>query len=222
MKSYNNEKAIISITSHKRRINTVAKTIFSLLTYCKDFHIVLVLSTDEFIKKDDDLPEDLRIILKNDLIELLWVKENTKAFKKVLPTMEKYPDIPIITADDGCYYYRNYADDLYNRWLSQKNSIISYNRFCRLNIVFGGGGSGIIFPPGCFKGFKPSQKIIDTGHDDYYYGCLAKIMHIDWIFINRVAKDSNFKNLTREPGVSSRFRHNENSICAIIKKELNL
>ena len=212
-------KGIISITSYKKRIDTISKTLFSLIENCKGFHIVLVLSSDEF--KDTELPKDLQLLINNNLVELLWTKENTYTFKKMLPTMEKYPDYPIITADDGCRYTCNYAETLYNLWNEHKDFIVSFNMFNRFNVCYGGGGSGILFPPNCFK-IKPiTQEIINTKHDDYYYGCLAVLNKCKWLFINRKAKDTNFINFNNNRGVSGNFK-NENAICQIIKKELGL
>ena len=102
MKQYNGEKGIISLTSWKARINTVSKTLFNLLKMCKEFHIVLTLSSDEFKNKEQDLPEDLMLLVNNNLIEILWVQKNYRAFKKILFAMKKYPDVPIISADDDC------------------------------------------------------------------------------------------------------------------------
>lgn len=47
-KVYASEKAIISLTSWKKRIGTVSKTLYSLIKQCPGFHIVLVLSEEEF------------------------------------------------------------------------------------------------------------------------------------------------------------------------------
>jgi hypothetical protein len=58
-KKYNGEKAIISLTSWKARINTVSKTLCSLIKQCPGFHIVLVLSEEEFPQKEKELPENL-------------------------------------------------------------------------------------------------------------------------------------------------------------------
>lgn len=127
MKQYNNEKAIISLTSWKARINTVAKTIYSLLQQCPNFHIVLVLSEEEFPKKEMELPDNLMSFVKNDLIEILWVYKNYKAFKKIIFTMDKYRNVPVISADDDCIYTCNYAEELYNKWLKNKNCIVRYN-----------------------------------------------------------------------------------------------
>ena len=61
MKQYNGEKAIISLTSWKARINTVGLTLFSLYKRCPGFHIVLVLSEEEFPKKEAELPDSENI-----------------------------------------------------------------------------------------------------------------------------------------------------------------
>lgn len=71
MKTYCGERAIISLTSWKARIGTVAKTIYSLIKQCPGFHIVLVLSEEEFPQKESELPESLMLFVDNDLVEIL-------------------------------------------------------------------------------------------------------------------------------------------------------
>mgnify|MGYP000703103381 CR=1 FL=1 len=125
MKLYNNEKAIISLTSWKARINYVSKTIFSLLQQCPGFHIVLVLSEEEFPLKEYELPDTIRLLLTNNLIELLWVKSNYKSYKKVIFTIDKYRNVPVISADDDCIYTCNYAELLYTAWSHNKDCIVT-------------------------------------------------------------------------------------------------
>lgn len=115
-KKYNGEKAIISLTSWRARINTCSKTIYSLLKQCPGFHVVLVLSEEEFPKMMDELPENLMLLVEHEYIELLLVYKKYKSFKKILFTMDKYKDIPIISADDDCIYTGNYAQMLYDEW----------------------------------------------------------------------------------------------------------
>lgn len=163
MRQYNGEKAIISLTSWKARIGTVSKTLHNLLTVCPGFHIVLVLSEEEFPKKEEELPSDLKLFLDNDLIELLWTYKNTKSFKKVIPTMEKYPEVPVISADDDCLYKINYAEILYQNYLQTKGPT---------SMVFGfGTGYGVIFSPHCLDGYKDffTDAVIATSHDDLFY-----------------------------------------------------
>ena len=70
-KKYNSERAIISLTSWRARIATCSKTIYSLLKQCPGFHIVLVLSEEEFPKMMDELSENLKLFVDNELIEVL-------------------------------------------------------------------------------------------------------------------------------------------------------
>lgn len=111
-KEYEDEKAIISFTSWKKRINYVYETLRTLINQTVKCHIVLVLSSDEFPLKEKELPKSLLMML--DYFEILWVKENTKAFKKVYPTIVKYQnlDVPILPADDDCSYFPNYVEEM--------------------------------------------------------------------------------------------------------------
>lgn len=126
-KEYSGEKACISLTSWKARINTVAKTLYSLIKMCPGFHIVLVLSKDEFPLMEKELPDNLMLFVENKLIELFWIRPNLKSFKKVLFTMDKYRDVPVISADDDCIYTCNYAQELYDKWEKNKDCVITNN-----------------------------------------------------------------------------------------------
>lgn len=195
-KTYNGEKAIISLTSWKARINTVSKTLYSLLQQCPGFHIVLVLSEEEFPQKEKELPENLMLFIENDIIELLWVYKNYKSFKKVLFTMDKYRDVPVISADDGQMYTENFAEKLYTIWQKNKNCIISNTQFKIKDVYFGCGARGILYAPNCLENAITflTNDIIKTNHDDMYIGILAKINHIPWYFINKLNyRKNNFK-----------------------------
>ena len=184
MKKYNNEKAIISLTSWVKRISFVSKTIYNLLTICPGFHIVLTLSEEEFPNKMNDLPEDLLLFVENDLIEILWVKENYKSFKKWLFTAQKYPKVPIITADDDCIYFENYAETLYNNWLNSKNknTFISYYVNYIDNIPHLGGAC-TLYPPNIFNDIGINLLIKSkiykiTNQDDDFYTALRKLLNL--------------------------------------------
>lgn len=215
MKIYNGEKAIISLTSWKARINTVGKTLYSLLKMCPGFHIVLVLSEEEFPKKEEELPEELMLFVDNDLIEILWVYKNYKAFKKVLFTMDKYRDVPVISADDDCIYIINYAQELYDIWLNNKDSFITYKitkqkydcietwGFATLHPPFAYGEYGLFYID-CLeiKNNKHSQ-------DDNYYTVLRKkVNNMNVINLNRKMRDVV-------------FIHDENSSLFEVRKKIN-
>lgn len=173
MKQYNNEKAIISLTSWKARINTVYKTIANLIVTCPGFHIVLVLSEEEFPKKEAELPINLMSLVKTNQIEIMWIYKNYKSFKKVLFTMRKYKNVPVISADDDCLYQINYAEQLYNHWILEPNIIFHFS-------PTDGSGYGIIWPPDCFKdiGLKQIDKLYAYDNDDLLYVILANKLGI--------------------------------------------
>ena len=215
MKIYNGEKAIISLTSWKARINTVGKTLYSLLKMCPGFHIVLVLSEEEFPKKEEELPEELMLFVDNDLIEILWVYKNYKAFKKVLFTMDKYRDVPVISADDDCIYIINYAQELYDIWLKNKNCFITYRitkqkydcietwGFATLHPPFAYGEYGLFYIDYLeIKNNKHSQ-------DDNYYTVLRKkVNNMNVINLNKKMRDVV-------------FIHDENSSLFEVRKKID-
>lgn len=185
-KSYNGEKAIISLTTWKARINTVGITIFTLYRNCPGFHIVLVLSEEEFPKKETELPTDLRLMASQQIYEILWVHKNIRSFKKILYTMDKYRDFPFVSADDDCLYYRNYAEFLYKSWLKHKDAVhtlgLGANGNRRENMLPWPTGSKSLYPPYCFEDYwKPYIEAIAkvTNDDDTFYSYMINnVFHI--------------------------------------------
>lgn len=109
-----NRPIIVSMTSWKKRIQYVSRSIFQMHTQTiKPLKIYLTLSMDEFPNKEQDLPQDL-ILLHNVLPEftIKWVKENTKAFKKLIPVLHEHinDNVWILTIDDDVFYAKNYIE----------------------------------------------------------------------------------------------------------------
>ena len=186
MKQYNGEKAIISLTSWKARINTVGLTLFSLYKKCPGFHIVLVLSEEEFPKKEAELPDSVMAFVEQDLIEILWVYKNTKSFKKVLPTMEKYKDVPIISADDDCVYICNYAEELYKVWSIYKDKVITSNGL-KTKKFYITRGPNTLYPPKIYEDLIKiiSRLSITLANDDALYAAYNTIKHINIIDLHK-------------------------------------
>ena len=215
MKIYNGEKAIISLTSWKARINTVGKTLYSLLKMCPGFHIVLVLSEEEFPKKEEELPEELMLFVDNDLIEILWVYKNYKAFKKVLFTMDKYRNVPVISADDDCIYIINYAQELYDIWLKNKDCFITYKITKQKYDCIETWGFATLHPPFAYGEYGlfyiDRLEIKDNKHsqDDNYYTVLRKkVNNMNVINLNKKMRDVV-------------FIHDENSSLFEVRKKIN-
>ena len=185
-KKYNGEKAIISLTSWKARINTVAKTLYSLIKQCPGFHIVLVLSEEEFPKMMDELSENLKLFVDNELIEVLWVYKNYKSFKKVLFTMDKYRDVPVISADDDCIYRFNYAEELYKKYI-KSNGIVTETTDSDGGNAY---GYATIYPPSFIEMtptilFMISQIIKKSSHDDFFMRFMREKKKIKLISLHK-------------------------------------
>ena len=186
-KKYNGERAIISLTSWRARINTVAKTLYSLVKMCPGFHIVLVLSEEEFPKMMKELPENLTIFVENELIEVLWVYKNYKAFKKVLFTMDKYRNVPVISADDDCIYVCNYAQILYDEWLKNPDCNITNDGSSEKEAFKWGRGPNTLYSPNFTKYAKfllTKLSKISYNDDDIFYGAICKKASIRYIDIH--------------------------------------
>lgn len=182
-KKYNGEKAIISLTSWKARINNTHTTIYNILNQCPNFHIVLVLSSDEFKTKENDLPASLMTLVRNKRIELLWVGKNYKAFKKVLPTIQKYKTIPVISADDDLIYTRNYAQELLDEFNKDKNiATISY----RHSKMITNCGAATLYNPIYFQDILPiiDESVIDTLEDDMFIQYIITKCQYKQTFLN--------------------------------------
>lgn len=198
----NNEsyKAIVSLTSWKKRISTVYKTITNLLTLAKyEYKIVLTLSIEEFPNKEKDLPNELTALLGYDNFEINWIYKNYKVFKKILFTMQKYQNLPIISADDDIIYKYNYLDELYDIWMKNKDCVISEGyeiKYTINNEVYKfSKGCATLYPPGCLLNATKylNDEILNTQNDDSFYGIYFHLNNIKIINVH-----NNIKNLITE------------------------
>ncbi len=108
---------IVSLTSWKNRINIVHNAIESIMNQTvKPDKIVLNLSLDEFPSGNDELPDNL-ISLIDKCLEIGWVKKNSRSFKKLIPTLDKYREAIVMTVDDDIVYPQDFIE--------KKNTIVS-------------------------------------------------------------------------------------------------
>lgn len=123
--------AIISLTSYPARINTVEKTIKTLLNQTlKPKKIVLALGEDKFPNKENDLPESLRSLL-SDKFEILWTPKDLRSYTKLVPALKEYPNDIIVTADDDIIYKKDWLEKLYEAY-KKEPSLIHCHRAHRI------------------------------------------------------------------------------------------
>ena len=80
---------IASMTSWKKRITNVPKVIESIFSgEIVPNELIVNLSEEEFPNKESDLPKELLNIQYP--VTINWTYKNTYAFKKLIPTLQKY------------------------------------------------------------------------------------------------------------------------------------
>lgn len=161
---------VISLTCYPGRIGTLFLTLESLIQQnLSNIKIVVYLSKDEF--PDEQIPYLLRKQC-NRGVEIKFVSDNLRSYKKLHYAISDYPDLPILTADDDILYPRDWAKKFYEYFLKNNETILyarghkilldeegkpkPYSTFTKPeaqkadNLVIPTGVSGILYPPHCF------------------------------------------------------------------------
>ena len=122
------EEVVVSLTTFGKRINEVYLAIESIMQgTVKPNRIVLWLAEDEF--KGKNLPVTLQKQQKRGLqIEYC---EDIRSYKKIVPTMEKYPDACVVTIDDDVMYEFDLLENLVNAHLAHPDDVCA----CRIHRI---------------------------------------------------------------------------------------
>lgn len=118
---------IVSLTTYPARINVVYKTISTLLQQTvKPDRVVLWLASPQF--PDKKLPDNLTRLQEFGL-EIKWLENDIRSFKKLVPSLREYPNDIVITVDDDNYYDSRLVEYLYNSYLEIPNCIHARQAF---------------------------------------------------------------------------------------------
>lgn len=105
-----NSRIIVSLTTYPARVNTVWRTVCSLLNQTKKpYKVILWLAEEQF--QGVKLPKNLKR-LQNRGLEICYC-EDLKPHKKYYYTMTQYPAYTVITADDDILYPENHLEKLW-------------------------------------------------------------------------------------------------------------
>ena len=191
-------RIIVSLTSYPGRIETVYKTIQTLLSQTmKPDKVVLWLAKEQFPQKERNLPKNL-LKLKRNGLSIEWC-EDLRSYKKLIPSLRNYPEDIIVTADDDAYYDEKWLELLYLSYTKERNLFIHCHRitkfFCpdgEYHIISASksvytqptylhklvGLGGVLYPPHClhedvfcvekFKKFAPTN-------DDIWFWLMAAL-----------------------------------------------
>ena len=182
---------IISLTSYPARISTVHLVIESLLAQSyKANKIILWLSPEQFPNKEVDLPKQL-LNLTSKGLTIDWCKD-IKSYKKLIPTLEKYPNDIIVTVDDDNIYPERCLEKLYKGYLKypkciQAHRVTKFYYDGEFKVIAGGkdyykkpsylnklvGICGVLYPPNCFYkdilNDKLFTKLAPTNDDQWFW-----------------------------------------------------
>ena len=161
-------KVIVSLTSFPARIPFVVKTLYSIMNQSvKPNAIILWLSKLQFPNLEKDLCEEL-LYLKQFGLSIIWLEDDIRSFKKLIPAIEMFPDDIIITADDDLYYPKYWIKSLLDSYNTNPNvvhthcstKILCHNKIISFKGRYGLsgdgsekysnkilGGSGTLYPP---------------------------------------------------------------------------
>jgi len=203
-------KIIASLTSYGKRVNTVHLAIETILNQThKADKVILWLAEDEF--NENNIPNSLKSLVPRGL-EIDFC-EDIKSYKKLIPTLKKYPNDIIITFDDDIYYRDDVIEKLYNSYKKEPESIHcmrghkmkflsngfldSYNNWsmcidksvASLDI-FPTTGGGALFPPNIFPShtFKKELFMSLAPHaDDVWFKAMSLLNNIKSVVVEHEA-----------------------------------
>ena len=192
-------QVIVSLTTYPARINSVYKTISTLLNQTvKPDRVVLWLAEPQF--PDKQLPQNLTRLQEFGL-EIKWVQKDIRSFKKLIPSLKEFPNDIIITVDDDNYYDCRLIEYLYNSYLENPECIHARQAFVvkhdkngelvmkARNYVYNStylpsylnepvGCGGVLYPPRCLDSNVLNEeqfmKEVPT-HDDLWFWAHALI-----------------------------------------------
>lgn len=218
-KSVRENTYVISLTSIPSRIHKVHIVIESLLTQSyKPASLVLWLSeyNREGIKVLDR--DNLPLILKRQMKRGLDVYfcDDIRSYRKLLPSIERFPESHIVTADDDIIYPKDWLEKLVKVHSSNPNFIICYRgveitlnkertalkpylewpEYTQKNepssYLFPQGGEGTIYPKGAFNKELFNQSVflnVCLTADDVWFKSMSLFNDIKCVKITEKHQD---------------------------------
>lgn len=166
------EKIVVSLTSFPARIKSLHFTLYSLFKQSmKPDVIVLYLAEEQFPNREASLPKSVLAFVRWGLT-IRWCKD-IKSYKKLIFTLQDYPDTLIITVDDDLFYAENLVKVLLGAYKEMPNCVhtlrghrITFDEKSQLNPYeqwrfevqnvkpsynnIQTGVMGVLYPPNCF------------------------------------------------------------------------
>lgn len=119
------ENIVVSLTSYPARIKAVVEAIKSILAQSvKPGKVVLWLAEGQFPRKETDLPDQL-LCLKDEGLCIDWC-EDIRSYKKLVPSLDKYPNRILVTADDDLLYTKTWLLELIVAHIQTRDAVVCH------------------------------------------------------------------------------------------------
>ena len=176
---------VISLTSYAARFQSLALTLYSLLsqTLKPDNIVVWIAHSDRAA-----LTRSL-LSFETKGVEFRFC-EDLRSYKKIIPALHAFPDSYLVTADDDLYYWPTWLEELVDATKVGSREIITH-RVHRItlntqgrpknyldwswnhrdtsdadSLNFATNGAGTLFPPGCFHSEVTRREIFESDCPD--------------------------------------------------------
>lgn len=200
---------VLSLTTYGKRIDTVELVIRSLMSQTlRADKIVLWLDELEFAA--NNIPVGLAK-LESEQFSVQYCP-NYKSYKKLVPSIQQFPDAVIITFDDDLIYPPNLVQDLflahqkvpsavvtsrgriidvdenksissYNKWQFMQNDQAAISAdYCLLPVGYG----GVLYPPHSLHAKTTDSSLfmqLAPSADDIWFKCMAMLMDTPTIIL---------------------------------------
>ena len=127
---------IVSLTSYPARFSKLPLTLKCLLAQSMSAdRIILWIAHQDKIALTPSI-----LALQKEGLEIAYC-DDLRSYKKIIPTLQNYPDSFIVTADDDVYYWPTWLEELVNSYQMGGDSVICH-RVHRTRL----GGDGFLLP----------------------------------------------------------------------------
>lgn len=171
------ERLIVTMTSWTKRIGNLPVVLGTILDGNKKPDLINInLAVEEFPNKEKDIPSNVLDFIKNNQIEINWVEENIRQWKKTIPTMFKYPNDCIVCIDDDRKYPKEFLSTLWAEHLKYPNNPITVNAGYRYKGKYlQHAGHGTLDKLEYYNGFKNvlSPELYKLASSDTFFTLIA-------------------------------------------------
>lgn len=117
---------IVTLTSYPARIRLAAAAVATLLRQdTPPDAVVLWLDEEQFPGREADLPPEITGLFRRGL-EVRWCRPGLRSYKKLVPSLETWPEGILVTADDDIFYPPHWLGGLLEEHAAHPGDIVAY------------------------------------------------------------------------------------------------